>query len=86
MRTSGTGPVILELNLRFIHELKNRQQVLIRSFVASYEGKIGQMTQQLIDDSARICCEGKFVFALWDTRSRKLIPPTAEWRAAVGLE
>jgi len=60
--------------------------VLIRSFVDRYEGKIGHMTQLLIDDSGEICCEGKFVFAQWDTRSRKIIPPTPEWRMAIGLE
>jgi len=86
VKASGTGPVILEINLRFLREVKNRQQVLIRSCVDSYEGKIGRMTQLLVDDSEQICCEGKFVFALWDTRTRKIIAPTPDWRAAVGLE
>jgi len=86
VQSSGTGPVILEINLRFLREIKNRQHLLVRSFVESYEGKIGRMTQLLIDDSAQICCEGKFVFGQWDTRIRKLIAPTPEWRAAIGLE
>jgi thioesterase III len=86
VKSSGTGPVILEINLRFLREIKNRQHLLIQSFLESYEGKIGRMTQLLIDDSAQICCEGKFVIAQWDTRTRKLIPPTPEWRVAVGLE
>jgi len=86
VQSSGTGPVILEINLRFLREIKNRQHLLVRSFVDSYEGKIGRMTQLLIDDSAQICCEGKFVFAQWDTRTRKLIRPTPEWLAAVGVE
>ncbi len=86
VKSSGTGPVILEINLRFVRELTNRQHLLIRSFVDSYEGKIGRMTQQLIDDSGQLCCEGKFVFGQWDIHSRKLIAPTPEWRTAVGLE
>jgi thioesterase-3 len=85
VRASGTGPVILEVNLRFLHEVKNRQQLLVRSFIDSYEGKIGRMTQQLIDESERVCCEGKFVIAQWDTKTRKLIEPTPEWRRALGL-
>jgi len=85
VQSSGTGPVILELTLRFLREIKNRQHMLVRSFVESYEGKIGRMTQQLIDDDEQICCEGKFVIAQWDTRTRKLILPTPEWRAAIGL-
>ena len=86
VRESGTGPVILELNLRFVRELTNRQRVLIRSSVDSYEGKIGRLTQLMLDDEERVCCEGKFVVALWDTKTRKLIPPTPEWRRACGLE
>jgi YbgC/YbaW family acyl-CoA thioester hydrolase len=85
VRESGTGPVILEVTLRFLREIKNRQQLVIRSSLDSYEGKIGKMTQLLVDDAGQICCEGKFVFAQWDTRSRKIIAPTPEWRRAVGM-
>ena len=85
VRASGTGPVILEVTLRFLREIKNRQQLVIRSSLDSYEGKIGKMTQLLVDDAGQVCCEGKFVFAQWDTRSRKIIAPTPEWRRAVGM-
>jgi acyl-CoA thioester hydrolase len=85
VRASGTGPVILEVTLRFLREIKNRQQLVIRSSLDSYEGKIGKMTQLLVDDAGQICCEGKFVFAQWDTRTRKVISPTPEWRRAVGM-
>jgi len=86
IKTSGTGPVVLEITLRFMREIKNRQRMVIRSQLDSYEGKIGRMTQELIDESGQICCEGKFVIALWDTTARKIIAPTLEWRRAVGLE
>ena len=86
VKSSGTGPVILEVTLRFRREVRNRQALLIRSYLDSYEGKIGRMTQLLLDDSEQVYCEGKFVIAQWDTASRKIIVPTAEWRRAVGLE
>ena len=86
IRSSGTGPVILELAMRFLREVKNRQRVVIRSFLDSYEGKIGRMTQLLLDESGQICCEAKFVIAQWDTNKRKIIAPTPEWKRAVGVE
>ncbi len=86
VRSSGTGPVVLELSLRFIREVKNRQQMRIQTSLDSYEGKIGRMTQLLVDDQDQVCCEGKFVIAQWDTKTRKLIPPTPEWRHALGLD
>jgi YbgC/YbaW family acyl-CoA thioester hydrolase len=85
IKATGTGPVVLEVTLRFLREVKNRQHMLIRSTIDSYEGKIGRMTQLLLDDSDRVCCEGKFVIAQWDTHTRKLIEPTPDWRRAVGL-
>jgi len=85
VRSSGTGPVILELSLKFVRELKNRQEVIVRSQLDSYEGKIGRMTQLIVDATGQIFCEAKFVIALWDTRVRKLIEPTPEWRRAIGL-
>ena len=85
VRATGTGPVILEVTLRFLQEVKNRQHLLIRSTIDSYEGKIGRMTQLLLDVQDRVCCEGKFVFGQWDTKTRKLIEPTPEWRRALGL-
>ncbi|MET0792443.1 MAG: thioesterase family protein [Polyangiaceae bacterium] len=86
VRSSGTGPVILEVTLRFLREVKNRQQLVIRTSLDSYEGKIGKMTQLLLDETEQVCCEGNFVFAQWDTESRKIIAPTPEWRRAVGME
>ena len=69
-----------------MREVKNRQRMIIRSSLDSYEGKIGRMTQSLIDDAARVCCEAQFVIAQWDTQARKIIAPTAEWRRALGIE
>lgn len=86
VRSSGTGPVILEAHMRFLKEVKNRQPVVIRSFMDSYEGKIGRMTQLMLDETAQVCCEAKFVVAQWDTKARKIIEPTPEWRRAVGLD
>ena len=85
IQATGTGPVVLEVTLKFLREVTNRQHMRIRSTLDSYEGKIGRMTQLLIDDQDRVCCEGKFVIAQWDTKTRKLVEPTPDWRRAVGL-
>jgi thioesterase III len=86
IQSSGTGPVVLEVSLRFLREVKNRQRLLIRSFFDSYEGKIGRMTQLLLDLAGQTYCEGKFVIAQWDTKTRKIMVPTPEWLGAVGIE
>ncbi len=79
------GPVILEVTLKFQRELRNRQPIVIKSWLESYVGKIARMTQQMVDQQGRSCCDAQFVFGLFDLTARKLIPPTPEWLQAVGL-
>jgi acyl-CoA thioester hydrolase len=79
------GPTILELRLRFRRELRNRQRVTIRSWVESYSGKVGRFEQHILDEEGNVCCEATFTIGLFDLAARKLIPPTPEWRAALGL-
>jgi acyl-CoA thioester hydrolase len=81
----GIGPVVLEVNLRFVRELRNRQRVTIRSWVESHSGKIGRFAQQILDEAGELCCDAMFTVGLFDLSSRRLIRPTAEWAKALGL-
>lgn len=90
IRETQQGPTILECSLQFRREVTNRQEVLIRSWVASYVGKIAEVHQQMwragaSTDEPLLCCEAKFVMALFDLKARKLIPPTPRWWVCCGL-
>jgi thioesterase III len=79
------GPTILEINLKFQRELRNRQRIVIRTWMESYIGKIGKVVQQIVDPEDNLCCEALFTIGLFDLTARKLIPPTPEWIKALGL-
>ena len=85
IRRSGLGPTILEVHLRFKRELRNRERIVIQSVVDSYEGKVGKMTQRMVDASGDLFCEAKMVFGLFDLAARRLVLPTPEWLAGVGM-
>jgi len=85
IRQRGQGPTILEIQLKFKREVKNRQHVVIQSLVDSYEGKVGKMTQSMLDASGELYCEAKMVFGLFDLGARRLVLPTPEWLTAVGV-
>jgi thioesterase-3 len=85
IRESGIGPVILEVRLRFRRELRNRQRVTIRSWVESYAGKLGSLQQHILDEAGNLCCDALFSVGLFDLNARKLVAPTPEWLAALGL-
>ena len=79
------GPVVLEIQLRFRRELRNRQRVTIQSWILAYAGKVGKLAQHILDDERNLCCEAEFTVGLFDLTARRLIPPTPEWLAALGL-
>lgn len=82
------GPVILEVNLRFMKEVRLRQKIRIRSEVEtmSATSKTMTMKQTMLGENGESYCEARFVFGLFDLKLRKLILPTPEWLRAVGLE
>jgi len=79
------GPVVLDVRLRFAKELRNRQPITIRSWVESYTGKVGKFAQHILDETGDACCDAMFTIGLFDLDARRLIRPTAEWVAAMGL-
>ena len=86
IQKSGMGPVVLEYNMKFMKELKLRQNIVIETELVSYEDKIAVLKQTIFNDKEEICFEGKMTFGLFDTKERKLILPTPEWLHAVGLD
>jgi thioesterase III len=82
----GKGPVILECQLRFMKELRPRDQISVTVEDAKYDGKICRVTQKMIKEDGSVACEAQFVFGLFDLQTRKLIEPTPEWKKALGLQ
>jgi len=78
------GPTILEIQMRFLKEVRLRQEMEIHSWVESYEGKVGEFVQEFRDQGGAVYCRAHFKFGLFDIRQRKLISPTPEWLKAIG--
>jgi YbgC/YbaW family acyl-CoA thioester hydrolase len=79
------GPTILEIKLRFVREIRNRERITIKSWLESYTGKVGKFRQQMINAAGELCCDATFVMGLFDLTARKLILPTPEWLRALGI-
>lgn len=82
----GQSPVILEVNLKFLKEVRLREQIRITTELVDYPGKVGHLKQQMIKPDGSVAAEAVFTFGLFDLKQRKLIEPTPEWRKAVGLD
>jgi len=80
------GPTILELDLKFFRELKNRTEVVIETICLDYPGKVGRLKQTIKGKTDGVVfSEVVMAFGLFDLKERKLILPTPEWKRAIGL-
>lgn len=79
------GPVILEAHLRFLKELKQRDKIKITVVCTEYNGKIGKLKQEMLNEKNEVCAELIVVIAFFDLSTRKIIAPTPEWKAAIGI-
>jgi len=82
---TGLGPVVLEVGLKFLKELKLREKIIITLEVESYEGKIFRLRQKMIKQDGEIAADAVFTGAFFDLKNRKLIPQNAEWLKAIGF-
>ncbi len=79
------SPIILEINIKFLKEVKNRDNVIIKTQCIEYEGKIGKLRQALVNSAGEEACVAQFTFGFFDMVTRKLILPTPEWLKAIGV-
>ena len=85
MMATGIGPVVLEVKICYLKELRLRDEIVIETQFISFEGKIGKFTQKMVRAS-EVCCTAEFTFGLFDIKERKLILPTPEWIQAIAGE
>jgi acyl-CoA thioester hydrolase len=85
IQETGLGPTILEIKLAFFKELRLREKIVIETQMISYEKKIGKLSQKMIRDGD-VCCTAELVIALFSLTKRKIVSPTPEWLAAVGIQ
>ena len=79
----GVGPVILEVHIKYLRELKLRDEIVIESQMMTYDRKIGRLSQKMMRNG-EVCCSAEFVMGLFDLKERKLIEPTEEWLEVIG--
>ncbi len=85
VRESNLGPVILEVNLKFLRELRLREKINIQTELMEYKGKIGKLRQSVLKDNNEVAAEAIFTFGLFDLKTRKIVEPNDAWKKAVGV-
>lgn len=86
IKQTQLGPVILTFQISFLREIKLRENIRVETVMLSYNRKIGEMQQNIFNEAGELCFESTLKLGLMDMKQRKLVPPTAEWLHAVGME
>lgn len=85
IKKTGLGPIILEISIRYLKELRLREEIIIQTTTLSYDKKIGKLEQKMIRGKEE-CCVASFTIGLFNLKERKLVLPTKEWLNAIGIE
>ena len=85
IKRTGLGPTLLEVNVKWKREVRNRERIRIRTQVTSATGKVQTLHQVMLNEKGEEVCVADYVVALFDVKARKLVPPTPEWKAAIGI-
>jgi thioesterase-3 len=83
VRKSGVGPVVLEIQTKFRKELRLRSEIVIKSWIESWQGKIGVICQEMLDQQGVLYCEAKFTLGLFDLNTRRLVGMNEAWSRAL---
>lgn len=79
------GPVVLAVEIKYLKELRLRQQLVIESCLIEHEKVVGVMKQRMVSpDREVVYADAVFKFGLMNLKTRRLVPPTAEWIYALG--
>ena len=78
------GPVILDIHLSFLKELRLREEITIESQVVEYSSKVGSMRQRMLRHDGTECAVVTMKFGFFDLEVRRLIAPPPEWLKALG--
>ena len=81
------GPVLLDMQVRFKREIKNREKIKILSQTKEIiSSKIMILEQKMLKADGKIASEAVFTVGFFDMKARKLIDASPEWMLAVGIK
>ncbi len=83
IKRTGLGPVILDIHIKFIQELRLREKIIIYSRTGEYSSKVGNIRQWMTNEQGDVCSEMEMKMGLFDTKNRKLVKPTEDWLKAI---
>ncbi len=80
------GPVILEFNIKYKRELKNREKIKVESQVTKIMKKLMSFEQIIFNSEGKVAIEAVMLIGMFDLKERKLLTPNQDFYKAIGIE
>jgi acyl-CoA thioester hydrolase len=78
------GPTILKITIEYKRELKLHEKIKIETFLISFDGKIGNVRQQMVNAHGKVCTTIELTVGVFDLKQRKLVDAPKAWLKAIG--
>jgi len=85
IRVNKTGPVILEVTVRFSKELLRGQRITIETISRRKNELIFLFDQKMINEAGEVASKALFTASLFDLEKRKIIKADKRWLEAFGF-
>ncbi|MCB0348525.1 MAG: acyl-CoA thioesterase [Bdellovibrionales bacterium] len=74
------GPIILEANVKYKKELKNREKIKILTSFKKTRDMFFAIHHKIVKENGQVSAEIEISAAIWDMKLRKLIIPPEKWQ------
>ncbi|HLE10649.1 MAG: hypothetical protein A2504_12750 [Bdellovibrionales bacterium RIFOXYD12_FULL_39_22] len=79
------GPVVLDLQITYKKELRNREQIQVKSHFVGHKNKlVMSFHQEIYNRENQLVSNIDLSIGVMDLEKRKLVTPSADWIAAIG--
>lgn len=82
---SKIGPVILEINIRFRHELTEGQLITIETISRRKSNRLFYFDQKMLNEAGEVCNQATFTTSLFDIKNRVMLRADEKWMEAFGF-
>lgn len=81
----GQGPIVLEVNVKFLRELKPGEKIRIGTLVEGKPARLYSYTQLMLRGD-EVVCEAKYRMGFLNMKTRKLVEPNEDWSRVIFYE
>ncbi len=80
------GPVILEIQIKFLREIKLREKIVIETQCTAVEKKVTHLRHEIRNSENKLMCTAELIVGVFDTNTRRMINLPQDWLACIGVE